>query len=488
MNRFRSPRHQHAHDATPRMARLLVSALVLVMLLASMPAAQALKLNVHRKTLANGMEVVVIPDHRAPVVTHMVWYRVGAADEPSGKTGLAHFFEHLMFKGTEKIAPGMFSRIIERHGGEDNAFTGPDYTAYFQRIAKAHLPLVMAMEADRMRNLRLTAEMVRTEREVIKEERRMRTENNPRALFGERLNALLFLAHPYRRPVVGWMDDVSRLTLKDALAFYRRHYSPNNAILVVVGDVTPEEVFRLAEKHYGPLKNDGPRPDRVRTREPAPLAARRVVMRDARVQAPVFQRLYQAPSYRTANGREAHALEILAQALGGGTTSLLYRRLVVEEKLAAWAGAAYDGDGRDYGVFVVYAAPVPGVSPERLEARIDEILTEVRRDGLPEAELQRAARNLAAETVYALDSQFALARLVGASLATETPLSVIETWEEQLLAVTPDEVRAVARRVLRPEGAVTGLLMKAAARKPSEATDVRRGGLAAAAAGKASVR
>ena len=477
-------------DTLLRTRRLLAAGLALVMLLAALPAAQALKLNVHRKTLANGMEVVVIPDHRAPVVTHMVWYRVGAADEPSGKTGLAHFFEHLMFKGTERIAPGAFSRIIERHGGEDNAFTGPDYTAYFQRIAKEHLPLVMEMEADRMRNLRLTEEMVRTEREVIKEERRMRTENNPRALFGERINAMLFLAHPYRRPVVGWMDDVSRLTLKDALAFYRRHYSPNNAILVVVGDVTPEEVFRLAEKHYGPLKNDGPRPERVRTREPEQLTARRVVMRDARVQAPIFQRLYQAPSYRTAKGREAHALEIFAQALGGGTTSLLYRRLVVEEKIAAWAGAAYDSDGRDYGVFAVYAAPVPGVSLETLERRIDEILAEVLKTGLPEAELKRAARNLAAETTYALDSQFALARLVGATLATDLPLSVIETWEEKLLEVTPDEIQAVARRVLRPEGSVTGLLMRAepGARKQARSTGAGSGGSTEAAARKAAVR
>ncbi len=477
MNRFRIFRS----DKTARAHRLLAAGLAFLTLLIALPAAQALKLNVHRKTLANGMEVVVIPDHRAPVVTHMVWYRVGAADEPSGKTGLAHFFEHLMFKGTERIAPGTFSRIIERHGGEDNAFTGPDYTAYFQRIAKEHLPLVMEMEADRMRNLRLTEELVRTEREVIKEERRMRTENNPRALFGERLNAMLFLAHPYRRPVVGWMDDVSRLTLKDALAFYRHHYSPNNAILVVVGDVTPEEVFRLAEKHYGPLKNDGPQPKRVRTREPKQLTARRVVMRDARVQSPIFQRLYQAPSYRTAKGREAHALEIFAQALGGGTTSVLYRKLVVEEKIAAWAGAWYDGDGRDYGSLGIYAAPVPGVPVERLEARIDEILAEVRKNGLPEKELRRAARNLAAETAYALDSQFALARIVGATLATDAPLSVVENWEETLLAVTPEDVKAAIARVLRPEGSVTGLLLKAT-------SELRKQARASAIGGKAAVR
>jgi zinc protease len=439
-----------------RAGALLLAFLAVVL---ALPPAQALKLDIHRKTLSNGMEVVVVPDHRAPVVTHMVWYRVGAADEPAGKTGLAHFFEHLMFKGTERIPPGQFSRIIERHGGEDNAFTGPDYTAYFQRIAREHLPLVMEMEADRMRNLRLTEELVRTEREVIKEERRMRTENNPRALFGERLNAMLFLAHPYRRPVVGWMDDVSRLTLKDALAFYRRHYSPANAILVVVGDVTPEDVFRLAEKYYGAIKADARPLSRVRTREPRALTARRVVMKDSRVKSPLFQRMYLAPSYRTGKGREAHALEVFAQALGGGTTSLLYRRLVVEERIAAWAGAWYDGDGRDYGTFGIFASPAPGVSLRRLEARIDEILAEVLNKGLPEAELKRAARNLAAETAYALDSQFALARIIGETLATDNSLTLIERWEDDILAVTPREVRDVTTRVLRREGSVTGLLM-----------------------------
>ncbi|HHN73248.1 MAG TPA: insulinase family protein, partial [Thermopetrobacter sp.] len=438
-------------------------------------------------------EVVVVPDHRAPVVTHMVWFRVGAADEPSGKTGLAHFFEHLMFKGTEKVAPGAYSRIIERHGGNDNAFTGQDYTAYFARIAREHLPLVMEMEADRMRNLKLDARLVKTELEVIKEERRMRTDNNPRALFSERFDAALFTAHPYRRPVVGWMDDVRRLTLKDAVAFYRRHYSPRNAIVVVVGDVEPEEVFRLAKRYFGPLANDGPPGARVRTSEPPPLAARRIVMKDPRIRAPLFQRGYVAPSYRTAKGDAAHALEVLAQALGGGTTSLLYRRLVVEEKVATWAGAWYDGDPRDYGTFGIYASPRPGVSMEKLEARIEALLAEVREKGVAAAELKRAARNLAAETTYALDSQFALARIVGSTLATDMDLKVVEEWEERILAVTPGDVRRAMAAVLRPENSVTGILLRGAAPVVAAAKGVPAGGKkggapegggAAAAAGK----
>ncbi len=421
--------------------------------------AWALNVPVKTWTLNNGLTLVVIPDHRAPVVTHMVWYRVGAADEPAGKTGLAHYLEHLMFKGTKRIAPGEFSRIIKRYGGNENAFTSRDYTAYFQRIASDKLGMVMEMEADRMQNLQLSEKDVKTELEVIKEERRMRTENDPRTLFAERMQAMLFTAHPYRRPVVGWMADVKHLTLADVMAFYRRFYTPANAVVVVAGDVEPEKVRALALKHYGALKNTAAVRPRWRTPEPPPLAARRLMMRDARVRQPTFQRLWVAPSYRTAKGGMAHALDVFADALGGGTTSVLYRRLVVKEKVAAWAGAFYSGDDRDYGTFGVYATPAPGVTPERLEARIDAVLKEVLERGVDEKRLERSKGSMVASAIYALDSQFALARIFGEAMATETGVQSVLTWDERIAKVSGEEALKAARAVLRPANAVTGWLL-----------------------------
>ena len=465
--------------ARARAAALLLSAVFLLMAVSLPPAARALDLKAKEYTLENGMRVVVIPDHRAPVVTHMVWYSVGAADEPeNGKSGLAHFLEHLMFKGTKKIKPGEFSRIIKRHGGEDNAFTTRDYTAYFQRIAKQYLPLVMEMEADRMQNLQLSEKDVATEREVIKEERRMRTGNSPRALFAEQMEAALYVAHPYRRPVIGWMDDVSRLRLADAMGFYRRFYTPANAILVVAGDVEPDAVRKLAEKYYGKLINTAPKARHIHTREPKPLAARRIVMRDARIRAPIIHRLYLAPSYGTARGADAYALEVFAQALGEGPTSVLYKTLVVKEKIATWAGAWYSGDYRDNGSFGVYASPAPGVSMRKLERRIDEILADVLKNGLPGEAIARARNSLTSDAVYSLDSQSSLARLVGEALSTGLALKDVREWESRILAVTPDQVRAAAARVIRPERSVTGLLLKAEtppAAAASSATASREG-------------
>jgi len=444
-----------------RPASALWAALLALILLAPMPAAWALKLDVTRFELKNGMKVVVIPDHRAPVVTHMVWYSVGSADEPTrGKSGLAHYLEHLMFKGTKKIKPGAFSRIVKRHGGMDNAFTTRDYTAYFQRIAKQHLPMVMEMEADRMQNLQLSEKDVDTERQVIMEERRMRTDNSPRALFAEQMQAALYLAHPYRRPVIGWMNDVRRLRLADAMEFYRRFYTPANATLVVAGDVEPQEVRKLAEKYYGVLINTAPKAAHVRTREPEPLAARRIVMRDARIRAPMVERIYLAPSYRTAKGARAHALEVFAQALGDGATSVLYRKLVVKENLATWAGAWYSGDLRDNGEFGVYASPAPGVSLARLEKRMDEILGEVLNKGLPESAIARARNSLTAQATYERDSQNALARLFGQALASGYTVKDVLDWEDRIEKVTPEDIRDAARAVLRLPRSVTGWLMR----------------------------
>ena len=283
--------------------------------------------------LKNGMDVVVIPDHRAPVVTHMVWYRVGAADEPPAASGIAHFLEHLMFKATETMAAGEFSKTVARLGGQDNAFTSQDVTAYFQRIARDRLATVMKMEAERMTKLKLSKEEVATEREVIKEERRSRTDNNPTSILAEEMNAVLYQSHPYGIPIIGWMHEIATLDREDAMAFYKRFYAPNNAILVVAGDVTADEVRKLAEETYGKIpRNDAVKPFQ-RPLEPPHRAARRVELIDARAGEPVFQRYYSVPSYVSAKPGEAEAMDLLMKIVASGATSRLYKTLVVDQKV-----------------------------------------------------------------------------------------------------------------------------------------------------------
>src|SRR5262244_613188 len=294
-------------------------------------------------TLANGLEVVVIPDHRTPVVTHMIWYKVGSADETPGKSGLAHFLEHLMFKGTAKNPAGRFSQTLATIGGQENAFTTADYTAYFQRIAKEYLPLVMEFEADRMTGLVLTDDNVLPERDVVLEEFNMRVANSPDARLGEQVAAALYLNSPYGRPVIGWRQEIEKLTREDALAFYRRFYTPNNAVVVVAGDVTGDEVKRLAEKTYGKVARVAEVPPRVRPQEPIPVAVRQLTMADARVAQPSLQRSYLVPSAATAKPGEAEALDVLSHILGNGSTCRLYRVLVAEKNIATSAGAWYQG-------------------------------------------------------------------------------------------------------------------------------------------------
>lgn len=438
-----------------RLAAVLVLA-VLALLLARWPAEAAPPVTSFR--LDNGLEVVVIEDHRAPVVTHMLWYRVGAADEPAGHSGIAHFFEHLMFKATKRLAAGEFSRIVAENGGVDNAFTSYDYTAYFQRIAADRLGLMMELEAERMRNLVLTEEVVATERDVILEERNQRTDNDPQALFGEQMQAALYQNHPYGIPVIGWRHEIEQLSLADARAFYERYYAPDNAILVVAGDVAPATVRALAEQHYGPIPPSNRPPD-ARPQEPPHRAARRVEMRDARVRQPHVSRLYFVPSYDPANPREAAALDVLAEVLGDGITSRLGRSLALEEKLAIDTGAYYGPVRRDPAEFGVYAVPAPGVDLAALEAGIDRVIARLAAEGPTADELARVKRLARAAWVYAADSQFALARLYGSALATGQSVAEVAAWPDVVAAVTAEEVRAAARRYLVPERSVTGWLM-----------------------------
>lgn len=409
--------------------------------------------------LDNGMQVVVIPDHRAPVVTHMVWYKVGAADEPKGSSGIAHFLEHLMFKSTDKIANGEFSKIISRLGGQDNAFTGQDVTSYHQRIAKERLRTVMEMEADRMVNLRLTEKEVEMERQVILEERRSRVDNNPTALLDEQMSAALYLSHPYGIPVIGWGHEMAELSRKDAMRFYDRYYAPNNAILVVSGDVTPEEVKTLAQQTYGKIPANPQVDGRDRPQEPKHIAARRLTLKDARAGNASFHRYYVAPSYATAKPGEAEALDLLLKIVAEGATSRLYRKLVVEDKIAATTGGNYSGWGLDSGAISVYAVAANGTTLDKVEAVVDEVLDDVRKNGVTESELARAKKTFLADFIYDSDSQARLARRYGWGVAVGRSIADIDAWPDNIAKVTLDDIKKAAATYLDRRHSVTGLLM-----------------------------
>ena len=415
--------------------------------------------DVSHAKLANGLEIVVIPDRRAPVVTHMVWYRVGGADEPRGKSGIAHFLEHLMFKGTEKIAPGDFSKIVARNGGQDNAFTTQDATAYFQRVAKERLPLVMEMEADRMANLRLLPDDVLNERQVILEERRSRVDNDPGSLLSEQMQATLFLAHPYGIPVIGWQHEMEQLSREDALSFYKTYYTPNNAILVVAGDVEAGEVVKLAEATFGRLPATSTPPKRDRGVEPNVIAARRVVLRDERAAKATLTRNYLAASYTTAKPREAESLELLASIMGSTGTGRIYKKLVVEERKASSAGAWYAGTALDYGRFGVYAVPAGDTPLEAIETSMDAVIKDVCDNGVTQAELDRVRNSSIADIVYDADNQTNLARTYGWALVTGRTIDDVKAREASLSAVTLDDIKAAARAYLDVRRSVTGMLL-----------------------------
>ena len=420
--------------------------------------------------LENGLDVVVIPDRRAPVVTHMVWYRVGAADEPPGVSGIAHFLEHLMFKGTEKVAPGDFSRTIAAQGGEDNAFTSQDVTAYFQRVAKDKLPMVMEMEADRMANLKLLEKDVATERDVIIEERRSRIDNSPSAILSEQLGAALYQSHPYGIPVIGWMHEMEKLSRQDALDYYEKYYAPNNAILIVAGDVNPEEVRTLAEKYYGPVKRGPDLKARQRPLEPKPVAPRRVTYEDKRAGKLTWQRLYLVPSYKTAPKGDSEALELLMKVAIEGTTSRLYKKLVLEEKLASSAGGGYSPSGMEYGSLYVYALPNKGVSIEQIETAVQEVFDDMAENGVREQELTRAKNSYVADYIYGNDSQSGLARRYGFALATGWTIQDVESYPERLKAVKPEDLKRVANKYLDVRASATGIL-KPARQQRAEASN-----------------
>jgi zinc protease len=413
-------------------------------------------------TLANGLEVVVIPDRRTPVVTHMVWYRVGAADETPGKSGLAHFLEHLLFKGTKKNPQGLFSQTVATIGGAENAFTSSDYTGYFQRTTRDRLKLMMEFESDRMTNLVLTDDVVKPELKVVLEERNSRIENNVGARLSEQMEAALYMNHPYGRPVIGWRQEIEGLTREDALEFYRRFYTPNNAILIIAGDVTADEVKKFAEETYGRVPRVTEVKPRVRPQEPRQEAPRTVTLSDPRVTQPSLSRYYLAPSYTTGRPGEAEAIDVLAHILGRGANSRLYQKLVVDDGVAVSAGASYYGTALDITRFTVYATPKPGTSLTQIESAVDAVIAEIAEKGVTAEELDRARNRLIADAVYAQDSQSSLARWYGSSLATGLTIEQIRAWPDRLRAVSAEDVKNAARQVLDKRRSVTGYLLRQA--------------------------
>ncbi len=411
--------------------------------------------------LENGLEAVVIEDHRAPVVVHMVWYRVGAADEPPGESGIAHFLEHLMFKATDDLASGELSDVVSRNGGTDNAFTSHDFTAYFQRIAADRLDLVMGMEASRMDGLALVEEDISTERDVVIEERKQRVDSDPGALFREQINAAAFLNHPYGVPVIGWKHEAEALTLEDAMSFYRQHYGPNNAILVVAGDVDPDEVRELAERHYGIIP---PNPNvRVRNRpsEPPQLAERRLSFSDPRIGNDYVTRMYLVPERDPGDQKEAATLAMLAQVLGGSsTTSVLARKLQFDDPQAVYTSAWYRDRALDDTNFGLAIVPVEGVSLEEAESLLDEAVAEFLEEGVDAEELERIKTQIRASEIYARDDISNLANIYGRGLVTGLSVDDIDAWPGILQAVTEEEILSAARRHLDRRRAVTGFALQ----------------------------
>lgn len=413
-------------------------------------------------TLDNGLQVVVVVNRRAPIVHHSVWYRVGAADEQAGESGLAHFLEHLMFKGTETLKPGEFSEIIAANGGRENAFTSWDYTGYFQTVAADRLEIMMKNEADRMANLRLSDDVVLPEREVVREERRSRIDNEPAGQLGELSRAVQFLNHPYRIPIIGWDHEIEQLSTQAAIDFYDKWYAPNNAVLIVAGDVDPEAVHRLAETYYGviPAKDI---PPRQRVAEPPQNGPREVRLTSARVRQPQVSISYLAPSYRQAgiagDPAVAYALQVASEVIGGGATARLYSRLVVEQGIAGAAGAGYSANNYDYSTFVFYVAPRPGQEVEPTEAALRKEIAELLENGVTADEVAAAKERLVAGAVFARDDLGTAPRVIGAALTTGGSLEQIEAWPERIAEVTMEQVNAALKQVLREEQSVTSYLL-----------------------------
>lgn len=411
--------------------------------------------------LDNGMQVVVVEDHRAPVVMHMVWYRAGSADEKPGVSGVAHFLEHLLFKGTDTLESGEFSRVVSENGGRDNAFTSYDYTAYHQRVAADRLELMMQMESDRMVNLRLTEDDILTERDVIIEERNQRTENSAGALFGEQRRAAQYLNHRYGVPIIGWRHEMVNLGMQDALDYYETFYAPNNAILIVAGDVYPDDVKALAETYYGVIPANPDLPERARPQEPPQTSARRMQFRDPRVAQEYVTRSYLAAERDAGDQVEAAALTMLAQVLGNGPNSVLAQKLQFGTQQAVYVSSFYGGVSLDDTTFNLVIVPTQDVSLEEAEAALDGAVAEFIEEGVDADHLARIKMQLRAQQIYARDSADSVGNRYGRALTSGLTVEDVRAWPDILQAVTEEDIIAAARRVFDIDKSVTGWLMRA---------------------------
>lgn len=415
--------------------------------------------NIETFKLENGMDVVVIPDGRATAITHMVWYRVGSADEDPGKSGIAHFVEHLLFKGTEKFPGNALDKTVKRVGGNHNAFTSFDYTGYFQKVTREHLRLMMEIEADRMMNVKFTAADVDVERKVVLEERARGIETRPGAQLGAAMSLALWKNHPYRRPIIGWRHEIEALSFEDTQDFYKRYYTPANAILVVSGNVTVAEVTALAREIYGALENRAPKAVRDRPKEPDDLFMRQVItVRDPQITNESITIRFRVPSYRTAQPGEVEALDILSEILSGTTRSRIYKDFVVERQIATSAGAYSGSSSFDDTDFTLYGTPKGDVTLDDMEAELMAVIEKVAKEGVSEEEVRRARNRRFASIIYSQDSASGLANLLGRALVNGSTLSDIRSWPDRMRAVTPQMVQAVAAKFFNIETAVIGHL------------------------------
>lgn len=417
--------------------------------------AQATELKIGHFALENGLEVYIIPNHRVPAVNHTLWYRVGSADDPPGKSGLAHYHEHMMFQGTTTRGKGEYSQIIARHGGRENAFTGYDTTGYYVSIAKEHLPLVMELEADRIQNLRPSEDDALKEREVIIEERRSRTENNPQALLDEQLDAALFLNHPYRLPAIGWRHEMETLTLQDVMDFHRRYTQMGNAVLILSGDITKQEAQPLVEKYYGALPR-GEKPPRRWTQEPPQISERKITLRHENVKQPSLTLQFMAPSMAT-DAKQAPAFMVLGYILGGSNTSRLYQKLVVERKLATDISSGYNGFSLGPSPLMIRATPSPKIE---LVTLADAIRSEIKSlsQNVTADELTRAKTLLKADAVFSREGLQQMGQVLGWALMSGLETQVVTRWENIIESVSADDVKRAAT-TLKNEAAVEGWLL-----------------------------
>ncbi|MCC7259459.1 MAG: insulinase family protein [Alphaproteobacteria bacterium] len=437
---------------------------VCALIWASMPSAASADVAYERATLANGMEVVLFPNHKVPAVSHSVWYKAGAADELPGASGVAHFLEHLSIRGSKGHPSADFTRIVAENGGDQNGFTNYDYTTYVQTIAVDRLPLMMELGADRMLNLTLEPADIDEERQIIIEERRMRTDNKPERLMAEQMRALLFLHHPYGTPSIGWKNEMEALSRDDAIAFYKAHYNPANAALIVTGDITMEQLMPLAEKYYGALPAGTP-VARNWVEEPEGIAPRRFTLSQKEVAQPIWTRLYSAPSLGTdrslppEQSRRSYALLLLSHLLGGGQTSRLYQSLVVEQKLATAAGCNYDDVSRGPSQFSLYAIPASGVSMERIEQAVEAEVAKLVATPPAEAELAQAKQLLIAGAIYAQEGLEQIGYIAGTLITADIPLDYLNHWQKDIGSVTAEQVQEAATTVLVANHSVTGILL-----------------------------